>query len=190
MEETIYTEKDFYHLAKCIANRFYKAYYKDFNKLGMEAEDVIQEAYLSVADLPNTVKKFTGYSLPLVKKAVTWKLSQMVSNERVKNGGVELVSLDTMMADVYGNSSSLENVLASEEETRTPLTNAREMFELFFKFQKIKPLLTDNQYQIVELHLKDSMTFKEIGNKLNLRRGTVGRNYADAIKKLKAHYLE
>lgn len=70
-------------------------------------------------------------------------------------------------------------------DPRADTTEQAELRELSAKIHNALHILTDKQRTVVLLHALDGVSFREIGERLDLSRYTVRDYYEHAVKKLK-----
>jgi hypothetical protein len=186
-----YTTKDFLKLAEKVGRRFYSVYQNEFIGMAMDSDDVVQESKMVVLLLEKN-KKLTGITFPLVKQAVTWKLTQMRDNYRRIMKDKELLPISQVTRDKNGEEEANfeEESLKIDPIKPSPFDSPTEMFKHVFQFKQLKYNLPKIGYQVVEKRLLKEETYAKIGEDLGYTRQRIEQIYKKTMKRIKLLLLE
>lgn len=206
--------RDIYERAEWCAVKFYEMYDRIFlaGTEGLTVDDLKQEAQIEVfTRIPKVLneKKLDkdGKEIEIndsnnlkniVIKYVMWKLLYLLRRERpyitkeVLQGdySVKCKEADRYKKDyIYKISTSFEDVTENEEKSQSidlkRLTDPKTVSNCNFRFQEIEPFLTEKEYQVICLIIRDNYTYREVGEMLGVSRTWINKYYNDAINKLK-----
>jgi DNA-directed RNA polymerase specialized sigma24 family protein len=182
-----YSEKDFYHLAECLASKYYHYHEQEYKDMAMDLDDILQECRIVVFTLlTNPPKHITGISLPLVKKAVLWKLSQLIGNFNLvykqRQGLRGFIPLQKLEQD---RAENLDDILVDGKYEQVSGSQVERLLKKSIKLEHLKKILPKNEYKILERRFKYGETFEKIGDEMKCSRQHIQQTYKRTIQKLR-----
>ena len=148
---------EFYELTK--KQTFYSAY--AVLKSPEKSEDILQDTYLKFLNMLNDLDLTKSISSLLITIARNLALNLIQKENRV----------DSM------DDGNKDNYIGKEE--------AQISIDEEILLNRMKLILTNDEYEVVVLHVLDELKHKEIAELLNVPLGTITWRYNNAMKKLR-----
>lgn len=196
--------KELYDYSEAIAKRYFRFYAKSFLSNAMDIEDLMQEGKITVWQ---TIKKYTGKSVPELKKlvgqAVGWRLNYFrLLSPSVSYKFINLYDLlehDTKY-DELSDTKNEESNFNMEEEDEITIYQTDKMMELPMKSEGIleesngvlddlEELCSKEMYDILYKYFIEERTLEDIGKIYNLTKQGVKFLIRDELKRLKKYYF-
>jgi hypothetical protein len=185
------TDGDFQKLGDFIANKWYAQHHSDFLDMSMDLNDVKQEAQLCILMLKKN-PKISGLSLPLVKKAVTWKMQEMIRNKRRNMNGIEVIPLHIIVGEGEEEGLDIEIpnlVNGKTEKYKNIFDDPLALFKSCFSVKKLQRVVPDKEYRVLEKRIIEEKTFEEIAKEIKVSKKRAHQLYSKAMERIKKRLL-
>lgn len=186
---------DIFKLTQSIGRVMHSKFRNEFLNLAMDSEDVVQEGYLFYLDFKKRYEKKFREEIywSAVKQYITWKILQLIYNQRKKN--VSFISLDIKLNEENINDYDNEifkALLKNSNKKLLPFKNDKDLIEIILKnnnslFINLKEILGDRDYKIFMQILNKEDTLEKIGEGINMTKQGVSRIYKRSLKKIKSN---
>ncbi len=153
-----------------IYDRYYpklRGYVMKFVKVSQFAEDIVQDAFLKVWEIRDTIdpeKYFSGYLFTITRNLV-FKFLKAAAN----------------------NNDVLDEILISTVPTDPEAGNLVEWKELSLEIQQAIQMLPPKRREVFLLCKEDQMSYDEVSAKLGISRNTIKEHMVLAMKSIKEY---